>query len=92
MATTEWDTRRLDEAKAALRQRVDDMIEQVDDWQILERLANGLDEIVSQNKIYTLTPEVKAALERSRKDYAEGRWTDHEEFMMELDQWFNENE
>jgi len=45
---------------------------------------------IGPQRIYVLTEEDKAALERGRKDYEEGRWIDHDEFMAELDQWLEE--
>ena len=43
---------------------------------------------VDTELIYTLTEGDKAALERGRRDYEEGRWIDHDEFMRELDEEF----
>jgi len=39
---------------------------------------------------YVMTEEDRAAFEQGRKDFAEGRCMDHDEFMAELDQWFAE--
>jgi predicted transcriptional regulator len=49
-------------------------------------------ETLAEMNPHVLSQEDRDAVERGRRDYAEGRWIDHDEFMAKLDQWFAEKE
>ncbi|MGL4942411.1 MAG: hypothetical protein ACRC46_04385 [Thermoguttaceae bacterium] len=42
--------------------------------------------------VYQLTDEDRAAIEQSRRDFAEGRWYTHEEVMARTREWLERND
>ena len=87
MSTIALDADRLERAKAMVFRQVRNFVAEIDNWDSLEQFVNRLSRGDS-TATYVLTEDDKAALERGRKDYEEGRCIDHDEFMRELDEEF----
>ncbi len=83
MATTEWDQREL--VKDAIRQR----LESVDDPQILDVVLTLADKYHHPRP---LTKEQLKDIEISKRQFENGEWVDHDDFMRELDREFGTDE
>jgi hypothetical protein len=90
MATATLETEALAEMKTNVIRRIED----IDDVETMTQVVDRLDGIVTKYPSF-FTPEFIAALdadiEQGHRDFAEGRYFDHNEVMAEMDQWLNEN-
>ncbi|MDR0608734.1 MAG: hypothetical protein LBG58_01325 [Planctomycetaceae bacterium] len=79
---------------SAMKTAVIRRIEQINDQKTMTQIVNRLNEIIPEYPSFftpQLIDQLNAGLEQGRKDYAEGRYTEHEIVMTEMDQWFEEN-
>lgn len=94
MATTEQidilsesDSVLLNELKLDIVHR----ITEIDDLETIKDVFLHLREHAPKEP-YVLSPEDKAALERGRKDFAEGRWITQDQLKEKIAQWRKEKE
>jgi hypothetical protein len=79
---------------SAMKTNVIRRIEQINDKNTMTQIVNQLNEIVPEYPSFftpQLIDQLNTGLEQGRKDYAEGRCTEHEIVMMEMDQWLEKN-